>query len=264
MSRKKKSIKKGKSINVENAILFIGLLILGSLLLKNKISTIFIKETHTSSPASSVTNSPTPTEREMKTVELTQSPSMNVGTDKLKTYWTNKNLPGFGFWIPDGWNVQVKEFKDKDNIGFRTMYFPACHEQCMGIRLSKNGTQLEFIINKILDDNQSYCSTEKLIKHVRLSKTWFQIERFEDYLFTQFNPKYVYTQRLEYISRTTKNNDDKNVTQVESCVHGNMMGFKQSYSDYGLGLEHPKLYGDPSNDLLQEVWQIINSISGLR
>lgn len=228
---------------------------------ENSIRNISLKE-----PTSTTFITPTP---EVQFIKITPAPPVGIGKNTLKNYWSNPQLPTFSFWNPDGWDILIKDFGKKDNYGFRTNYFLDCHEYCMGIRLSKENVELEFIFNRALDDHGYACSENGLVEYTRINDNWYQLREFPK-TSSEEEPTYLYTQNFfSHKVITTYSEEGEKITN-ESCVSGGLMflnlenvDFKNiPYHDGGIGLEHPRLYGEPNETLLQEVWQIINSISG--
>lgn len=204
----------------------------------------------------------------IRRVSITPEPSINIGSNTLKTQWTHHSLPTFSFWIPEGWTIEVKEFGKKDTLNFKTHYFAECSEYCMGIRLSKSNNNVEFIFNRAMDDSGSACYDITSIEYLRINNSWYQINNFHEPSID--NSSYMYTQNFTLERRITTNKlGDQDIVD-QACISGGLMFLNLKHVDYenipyhdgGIGLEFPRLYGNPDEKILQEIWQIINSISG--
>jgi hypothetical protein len=177
----------------------------------------------------------------------------NFPVKKLKstdTTFPHELLPGFNINIPAEWKLSFKQFNEPANNQFTSIYFPSCHERCMGVKIMKDNVGLELSFDVAFDSNAYECSINT--SSTPLSNGWFKILK---------DNKYFYTKGV------TKSDSKDSV-----CIQGSGSFLIQSSpveDTEGPGtkapilLEHPRVLGNPTKEQLKEIDSIVTSINGL-
>lgn len=160
-------------------------------------------------------------------------------------------LPGFNITIPNSWYISgIKQFGEKDTIGFSSTYFGNLpNENSMAVRVFKDGTFFDLIFDLIFDDQNS-CSNN--LHYVDIGKGWYQIKD---------KGRIYYTKNLTFNDSPIGLNEKFKVCTMSGITLNNKPHIKVSpYSEGAILLENIRIYGNPNQDILNEINSIINSI----
>lgn len=168
--------------------------------------------------------------------------------------FSHAELPGFEFEYPEMWEVEVKKFNSNDSRGFRSAYFPNCHENCMGVRLTGGGSSVEMIFDRAADNNSVRCSDKAVFTSV--GSGWYRVEDSQ-------GKHYVLRPALDSVNMFPGEKADSGEWSSEA-------GKKYRICEYGYG-EFLKEGASGRNSILME-WprstapadELIRSIKGLK
>ncbi|MEK7525981.1 MAG: hypothetical protein AAB546_00710 [Patescibacteria group bacterium] len=180
--------------------------------------------------------------------------SESINTHKIKVStdvtFPHEYLPGFDISIPSSWSTSIKQFGEKDTIGFTYRHAKNApiegYERTMGVRLSKNGVIIDFIFGVASDNNAYSCEIDE---STDIGNSWYRLKDNNGYFY----------------SKSVEQEDGK------TCYRGTGM-YLNEYTPKevdpeglfgGLLLLNPKILGNPDQTLLIEVDKIVKSIKGL-
>ena len=196
---------------------------------------------------------PTSTPEVVSKNQITLNTPVSKPLSQTKTF-PHELLPGFYITIPSSWVITgVKQFGEKDTIGFASNYFPSLPvENAMAFRIFKNGTFFDLIFDLVFDDSGSKCSDN--IVTTDIGGGWYAVSD---------DQKYVYTKNVEFNS---KNIYESNSKAYKTCIIGSgvLTSIKPSdkVAPYGgaIMLENINVYGPTNQDILNEINAIVRSI----
>jgi hypothetical protein len=172
----------------------------------------------------------------------TTDSGMEVSSD---ISFPHKYLPGFYISIPPSWDVTMKQFKEPSIPLFSSVYFPSCHERCMGVHIMKDDIGLELAFDVAFDSNGSECFATS--QFTDIGNKWYRIKKDGTFVYV-LNP------------------DTKSETN-EMCTHssGEFLEKRSHVEDIdGSGvpilMENPRVLGNPQPAQLLELDQIVKSI----
>lgn len=162
-------------------------------------------------------------------------------------------LPGFNITIPSSWVITgVKQFGEKDAIGFASNYFPSLPvENAMAFRIFKNGTFFNLIFDLIYDGSNS-CSDN--LSYLDIGNGWYQIKNANSYYYSK-----------DVIFNGMKAGGEDPHRYKLCTLSGVIISDKPSklispYGDGAIMLENIRVYGNPNQEVLDEINQIVRSI----
>lgn len=177
-------------------------------------------------------------------------------------------LPSFDIDYSDSWNLTVKQFRVKDTGPFESKYFPTCHENCMGVRLSKNNISLDLIFDIAYDNNAFRCSNS--VAYQKLSNNWYRIKDSSGYWYTNRVQLDKTLKPGKFPSPFGEVDDEWSAVKDETyeiCVQGSgefLEEFSPVHPEAGILMEFPRIIGNPSGGLLDELDSMVISIQGLK
>jgi hypothetical protein len=192
-----------------------------------------------------------------------------------KTY-SNRYAPGFSFKYPSSWKVEVKDFKEPNNL---TPKFEnpeiTCENECLGIRLSKENVSFDIILFVSFDGFGVLCSNEIDIQE--LQNKFFRINDLNRYVYSKTVKKDVSHTYTDIGGGSTpgmpvtRGGWTDASGQYKFCKYF-AKSFLEEFSDIrkvegnNVPLAMKDIYIDKSTseNLLKEIDLIIESITGVR
>lgn len=161
-------------------------------------------------------------------------------------------LPNFDITIPNSWYISgIKQFGEEDKVGFASNYFDfgLKNHNSMAVRVFKNGIFFNLIFDLVYDD-QMVCSDNFVATDI--GDKWYRI----------VGENKTFYSRNVYFNSTQQGSDKK----YKVCtMHG--LGLSQKplqlvspYGDGAIMLENIYVYGNPNQETLSEIDQIVRSI----
>ena len=217
------------------------------------------------------TNLPEQPQGEQMPVQQTETqPATNTDRDQVtEGKQVINNLSQLNIAIPADWKIQVKPFDNLDDtIGFKSQYFSSCSNNCQGVRLTKNETQLDLIFNKVMDSHGGLCSNNATT--TKLSNNWYRIKDSKNYTYAKRGISFDKTlnEVFQVVPKTTASDwsyEEGKKYNVCLTYTGEYLDIvpddeDPKFNEYALMLEYPTVSIDTPEATLQEIDQIISSI----
>lgn len=196
-------------------------------------------------------------------VDTSKKPTNNLFTinptqiSKAKssdTTFPHDLLSGFNISIPNSWVIsKVKQFGEKDNVGFTSIYFNQLPDQgSMAFRIFKNGIFFDLIFDLIYDDAPT-CSND--LPYMDIGKGWYRMGN---------NNNYFYTKNVLFNGSPIGETQKYKVCIFSGTKFLSPPAKEISPGDGVIILENVKVYGNPSMDIIYEVDDILRSITGIK
>lgn len=211
-----------------------------------------------------------------KTTATNEDSTYNIRNYKNLLTFTHNQLPGFSISYFEDWKVEIKEFKVQDTLGFESLYFQSCHEDCLGLRFSKDNVKVDVLFDMFFDESVSNCSDT--INFTKLNTKWYRYDSLLNYSGNN-TPKYIYSgsvyENIEQSGHLYKFCDSgaSAASLIETRTKEDYFGALYDSSRavlFGnvprIMIEKPRVYSDNeiSSEFLKEIDEMIISIKGIR